>query len=310
MVLLACPTLEESTLSQKGDDPKDRSDDKGDDSDPGLASRRDCVPICLSSAGPTPKTTPERLSFETLRSRGVGTLGVAGPLATSLRGTVGQWPPATWQWWTEQKGGDPRTDQAKEGTARTPGWQPKETEAPLPVATKRYSRSSVGVLHQGERPPKTPSVRKGGDPRTLATWRHWLLQVCRGNRHYAGSDCTSPSSALVSTRFLHSQLGYRPTSGFDIIVSSLNDDITHATDVMIVEKRVLVCFSVDRMLFAECGPFCALQACCEGVQMVANDNGLGVIVPVSGRSVQFGLHHWPSFLSGVVFLHEAGAGAA
>ena len=23
------------------------------------------------------------------------------------------------------------------------------------------------------------------------------------------------------------------------------------------------------MLFAECGPFCALQACCEGVQMVA-----------------------------------------
>ena len=27
--------------------------------------------------------------------------------------------------------------------------------------------------------------------------------------------------------------------------------------------------SGGRMLFAECGPFCALKACCEGVQIVA-----------------------------------------
>ena len=34
------------------------------------------------------------------------------------------------QWWTVLKGGDPRTDQVKKGTTRTPGWQPKERQRP------------------------------------------------------------------------------------------------------------------------------------------------------------------------------------
>ena len=35
------------------------------------------------------------------------------PLTTSF-GTVGQWPPATGQWWNERRGGDPKTDRASQ----------------------------------------------------------------------------------------------------------------------------------------------------------------------------------------------------
>ena len=42
-------------------------------------------------------------------------------------GTVGQWPPATLQWRTEQKGGVPRTDLVTQGAdSELLGWQPKE----------------------------------------------------------------------------------------------------------------------------------------------------------------------------------------
>ena len=41
---------------------------------------------------------------------------------------------------------------------------------------KENSRNSVPPRAM-ERRPKDPSVRRGGDPRTLASWRHWLLQV-------------------------------------------------------------------------------------------------------------------------------------
>ena len=59
----------------------------------------------------------------------------AGPLTTSLSGTVGQWPPATGQWWNERRGGDPKTDQRKEELSKQLGCE-------------------------------------GRDPRTLASWRH------------------------------------------------------------------------------------------------------------------------------------------
>ena len=83
---------------------------------------------------------------------------------------------------------------------------------------------------------------------------------------------------------------HRPTSEFDIFVSSLNDGLS-------VDLVVVCCLP-------NVAPFCALQVCCEGVQMVGfNRTGFRPIA-------QFGLHHWPSFLSGVVFLHEACAVAA
>ena len=72
-----------------------------------------------------------------------------------------------------------------------PGWQPKEKEAQLPqqvaqkpwggqlpLVSKRYSRTSVGKRYCTKgRGPKDPSARRGRAPRTLASRRHWLLQV-------------------------------------------------------------------------------------------------------------------------------------
>ena len=93
---------------------------KGSDSElRGLASLKTRDPTAALQQG---RLLKQRHSFETARRREVGTLRVAGPLATS-----GQWPPATGQWWTELKGGDPRTDQATKGPTRPPGWHPEET---------------------------------------------------------------------------------------------------------------------------------------------------------------------------------------
>ena len=63
-------------------------------------------------------------------------------------GTVGKWPPATGQWWNERRGGDPKTDRATQNE-------------------RRNSRSNLGA--------------RGGDPRTLASWRHCFSASCRGN---------------------------------------------------------------------------------------------------------------------------------
>ena len=57
----------------------------------------------------------------------MGTPRVCRPADYLPPGTVGQWPPATGQWWNERRGGDPRTDQVAKGPTRTPGWHPEET---------------------------------------------------------------------------------------------------------------------------------------------------------------------------------------
>ena len=66
------------------------------------------------------------------------------------------------------------------------GWQPKQKVSRLPLVTKK-----MASVHKG-RGAKDPSVRRGGDPRTLASRRHWLLQVVAA---------TAGVSATVSYRF-------------------------------------------------------------------------------------------------------------
>ena len=63
------------------------------------------------------------------------------------------------------KGGDPKTDQ--EGTTRTPGWHPEEKAPQLPKTKKVLSYQRGLQQH----------TAKGRDPRTPASWRHWLMQV-------------------------------------------------------------------------------------------------------------------------------------
>ena len=78
------------------------------------------------------------------------------------------------QWRTVRKGGDPKTDQ--QGTTRTPGWHPKETEAL--TATKGGTRIPAWTASVRKRAgPQRPHCAKGRDPRTPASWRHLLLRV-------------------------------------------------------------------------------------------------------------------------------------
>ena len=98
-------------------------------------------PNCRTTAGPTAETTP---LFRDAQKPWGGHPLCGRPAGYLPSGTVGQWPLATGQWWTEQKGGHPRTDKAIKGTTRTPGWHPKEKEAQLPLVTKRYFCMSMG----------------------------------------------------------------------------------------------------------------------------------------------------------------------
>ena len=80
--------------------------------------------------------------LKTPRNRGVGTPRVCRPADYLPSGTVGQWPPATGQWWNER------------------------AATQKPTSERRNSRSNLGA--------------RGGDPRTLASWRHLFSASCRG----------------------------------------------------------------------------------------------------------------------------------
>ena len=84
-------------------------------------------------------------------------------------GTLGQWPPATLQWRTANKGGDPETDQ--EWTTRTLAWHPEEKATQLPEEVLSNQRG----LRQ--------RTRKGRDPKTLerAPQGNCRLQLVRAD---------------------------------------------------------------------------------------------------------------------------------
>ena len=86
----------------------------------------------------------------------MGTFCVAHKLHA---GIVGQWPPATRQWWIIPKGLDPGTGHLTKGMTRTPGWHPKENEA-LPQKGTPYQR---GYYTKGGAPKKP--LREGKGPK-------------------------------------------------------------------------------------------------------------------------------------------------
>ena len=96
--------------------------------------------------------------LESPRSRGVGTPRVCRPADYLPPGTVGQWPPATGQWWNErrggdpktdratQRGGDPKTDQRKEELSKQLGCEGKGPENPGVVAPLFFCKLSRQLL--------------------------------------------------------------------------------------------------------------------------------------------------------------------
>ena len=123
------------------------------------------LPNC--QAGPTASSTPLRL----VAQMPWGGHPLCGRPAGYLPpGTVGQWPPATLKWRTVFKGGDPITDQEERLGPRA--GIPKRKR---PNCQKRYSQTSVVCIN---------ALRRG--PRTLASWRHWLMRVVAAT---AGTIC-------------------------------------------------------------------------------------------------------------------------
>ena len=84
--------------------------------------------------------------LESPRSRGVGTPRVCRPADYLPPGTVGQWPPATGQWWNERRGGDPKTDQRKEELSKQLGGEGRGPENPGVVAPLTFCKLSRQLL--------------------------------------------------------------------------------------------------------------------------------------------------------------------
>ena len=130
----------------------------------------------------------------------------AGPLTTSLRGLWVSVPPAAGQWRTERKGGDPITDQ--EGTTRTPGWHPEETEAQLPQKEVLSNQRGLQRTIRGGGA-KTP-LCEGKGPENPGVVAPFPFAGCRGNRRRAvlrrlrkfdGGACSSWTSLTRLLRF-------------------------------------------------------------------------------------------------------------
>ena len=131
--------------------------------------------------------------------------------------------------------------------------------------SKRYSLTRVWVLHQGEGPQRPQCVKGKGlkDPGVEAPLH--LAQSLGHARVRARGVVSAPTNV-------------------NIIVSSLNDDITHATDVMIVGKRVSVCLSVDLVVVCRL-PNVAPSAPCRRAVKVSRSKPSSLKTFVSSTSI-------------------------
>ena len=106
------------------------------------------------------KSLDQRLSSGLLLRFAVTSgLGCGRPAGYLPPGTVGQWPPATLQWRTESR-------TATRKPTRRGRLGPR---AGILTAKNKKVLSYQRGLHQ--------HTAKGRDPRTPASWRHWLMRV-------------------------------------------------------------------------------------------------------------------------------------
>ena len=77
---------------------------------------------------------------------------------------------------SKNEGRRPKNRPLKEGGLTRNSWAGIPKRKRPNCHEKRYSRTSVGIAQKGGGP-KTQVCGRGGDPRTLASRRHWLLQV-------------------------------------------------------------------------------------------------------------------------------------
>ena len=154
---------------------------------PGLATQRDTFPTAVRKQG---RLLNQGHSFESPRSRGVGALGVAGPLTTSLRGlwVSGLLPPDNGGSYQRAASLEPAT--RRRGRLGPRAGNPEENLLP------------AWVLHQG--PPK-PHCVKGKAPKDPGIVAPLAAAGCCGNCYYdtggrshASARSSSSSHSLSS----------------------------------------------------------------------------------------------------------------
>ena len=161
------PTLEESNLHKtEGRRPNDRSGGKRELTQNSRAGKpKRCDLNCQSRADCSNNATPSR------RPEAVGWAPPVGrPADYFLSGTLGQWLPAPCN------GGPNKRAATLEPTKRQRG-RPGP-RAGMPILTKRYSQTSVGIAHKGGGP-KTPMCEGEG---TQGPWRRGATAGCRLSR--------------------------------------------------------------------------------------------------------------------------------
>ena len=128
------------------------------------------------------------------------------PAGHLLLGTVGQWPPATGQWWNE-KGRRPQNRPKTQGAdSQLPGWQPKEKVAQLPQKRGTLETAWVASVHKKGGAPKTP-VYQGKGPKNPGVAAPLAAACCRGNcRRVMYGRGWASGVVAVSLQFLFSLL--------------------------------------------------------------------------------------------------------
>ena len=129
-------------------------------------------PNCHTAAGPTAETTPPLCVAQ--KPWG-GHPSCSRPADYLPSGTVGQWPPATGQWWNERRGGDLITDQVTQGadSHNTRAGNPKRTR---PNCHSKEVLSNQRGWHQyiEREGAQGPQWSKGQEP-----WRRGATGFCR-----------------------------------------------------------------------------------------------------------------------------------
>ena len=133
-----------------------------------------------------PKRLRPNYHCKSPRSRGVGTPRVCRPADYLPPGTVGQWPPATGQWWNARRSGVPRTDLVTQGAdSELRAGNPKRMRPNCQLSPKRGTLEPVwiaSIIRGGD--PKTP-LREGEGPR--GPWRRGATGCCRLSRQLQGA---------------------------------------------------------------------------------------------------------------------------
>ena len=129
-------------------------------------------------------------------------------------GTVGQWPPATGQWWNERRGGDPRTDHATQRglTHNSRTGNPKRLRSNCHSSLLVLSKTAW--VAQNREGAQGPQCAKGRGPKDPGVAAPLPAAVCRGNCQRDTDGRPGLLAELLDSAFCRAS-AYSQASGSD-----------------------------------------------------------------------------------------------